>query len=175
MFAKGFGLLGWHKLHKQDITSKLLLREGIDREEQSSNVLGQQQGQVRGTGNDQRLPRALESKAGGGDAEALNCLSKGGCPCFPDRFREKQFSASGTFFANISLASGLEGVKQGSWQSVLPCWELCACKFPEEHPRVHLDSNLRESQTCRLCALADLDKEGHKLTQELVCHLCGAQ
>lgn len=102
----------------------------------------------------------------------MNYLSEGGCPHFPDRIREKQFSYNDEdILANVSLASGLKGVKQGPWQSMLSCWESCARKFPEEHPRVHLHSNLRESQTFRLRARADFDKAGHKLTQELVCYL----
>ena len=65
MFAKGFGLLGWHKLHKHRI---LLLSCCLEKGETGRSSLltfwASSRGQVRGTGNDQQLPRDLRAEQG---------------------------------------------------------------------------------------------------------------
>lgn len=121
----------------QDIASKLLLKEGETGRSHLLQSRGSGRGQVRETGDDQRLPRVLERAGQRGD-EALSHLGEGGCPHFPACGGRKQSLLGNpvikmkTFWQTNRWLEACRR-EQGFWQRVLPSWEPCVCKLPEEN------------------------------------------
>lgn len=158
----------WCMLHKHRILFlSCCLKKGETGRSSLLVFWGSSRGQVRGTGNNQRFPRAHERAEPWG----LRLWSPSqwrGRPTFStlhwtEAKPPEQLSNKDDIFANKLLTGRLMGGKQRSWQLTLSCWEFCVCKLPGENLHQSLlTGTLGRARPSVSMPHTEFDTKGHK-------------